>query len=101
MSHYNTLLVAAPHTLRWNLLVETLQIVMQGGAIAVLLLVFAAILRGELRTKYEIDSWKARAERAEALIDALQPALDRQTTSVETLVRAVEKLTDRIAAGRS
>lgn len=80
---------------------DAAQIVLQLGAVGVFLIVFAAVLRGDLRTRYEIESWKARAERAEALIDALQPALDRQTTSLETMARSVEKLTDRISAGRA
>lgn len=80
---------------------DAAQLIIQLGAVGVFLLVFAAILRGDLRTRPEVEAWKARTERAEALIDALQPALERQTVSLETMARSVEKMTDRIAAGRT
>ncbi len=80
---------------------DAAQIVISSGAVGVFLIVFAALLRGDLRTKQEVASWQARAERAETLVDDLRPALDRQTISLETMARSVEKLADRIATGRS
>lgn len=35
---------------------ETMSIVLQGGAVAVLLLGFAALLRGDIRTRQEVES---------------------------------------------
>lgn len=35
---------------------ETLSLVLQGGAVAVLLLGFAALIRGDLRTRQEVES---------------------------------------------
>lgn len=68
------------------------QLVVQGGAIAVFLLVFGSLLRGWLRTKQEVDTWQARAMRAESQVDTLVPAITAQTTALNRVSDALDRL---------
>lgn len=69
---------------------ETLSLVLQGGAVAVLLLGFGALLRGDLRTKQEVEGQKLSCDNAQK---TLQAALDRANTQVDTLMPAMRELT--------
>jgi hypothetical protein len=62
--------------------------ILQGGAIAVFLLVFTAALAGQLRFKPGVDG------QVKALEDALRDARDQR----DRLVDAVEKLGDALEA---
>jgi hypothetical protein len=75
---------------------EQYQWVLQGGAIAVLLLGFGALMTGRLRTQQEVQAQERRAERAEELNDTLVPAVRSLTAAVEKHTSAVEQLMDMI-----
>lgn len=53
----------------------------------VLLVLFLVVKTGDLRTRFELESEKSRRERAEAMVDTLLPALDKLTDSIEALIR--------------
>lgn len=76
------------------------QLVVQGGAIAVFLLVFGALLKGWLRTKQEIDTLTARATRAEAQVDTLVPSITAQTAALNRVSDMLERLLDVKKAAR-
>lgn len=62
---------------------------LQLGVGGILLLVLALVVKtGDLRTKFELDSEKSRRERAEVMVDTLLPALERLTDSVEAALKS-------------
>lgn len=76
---------------------ETLNLLMQGGALAVFLLVFGAMMRGDLRTRYEVDAWKSRAETAETTIRDMAETGRETAKSLDRLTESVER---RLLGGR-
>lgn len=62
---------------------EATQWILQGGAAAVLLLVLAMLIKGHLRTAWEVEAWRERARRSEQQVDTILPALERLTAAIE------------------
>lgn len=71
------------------------QWVLQAGAVGVFLLVFGALIRGNLRTKQEVDTWRDRALRAEVLVDKMLPAVSDQTVALNRLTETVQRIFER------
>ena len=71
----------------------TFQWVIQAGAAGALLLFVVGFARGWWRTKWEVEAWKEMADQA---IAALKERVTRAETQVDTLLPAIDRLTDRI-----
>lgn len=56
--------------------------VLQAGAVGALLFLLAALRVGWLATRQEVDAWKSRAERAEKQTDTLLPAVEKLTDAI-------------------
>jgi hypothetical protein len=81
---------------------ETAQWIVQGGAIVVLLLGFGALMRGDLRTKQEVEGVQRSLERANTQVDKLLPSLQELTTVVNRQNDLIENLlADLSAADKS
>lgn len=70
---------------------DPVQVVLQLGAVGVFLLVFGAILRGDLRTKFEVESWRTRADTAEATIREMAVTNRETAKSLDRLTESVER----------
>jgi hypothetical protein len=81
---------------------ETAQWVIQGGAVAVFLLLFYALLHGDLRTKWELEGTtgvlKVSLDRANTQVDKLLPALQDLTRVVERQNDQIEDLLAELSA---
>ena len=69
------------------------QWVIQAGASGALLLFVLGFKLGWWRTKWEVEAWKELADQA---IEALKERVKRAETQVDTLLPALERLTDQI-----
>lgn len=75
---------------------ETSQLVLQGGAIVVLLLGFGALMRGDLRTKQEVETLRDQLSRVNGHMDTLLPAMQTLAQSVRELNAALDGLIEQL-----
>lgn len=69
---------------------------LQLGVSGVLALVlWLVIIKGDLRTRYEADAWKQRADRAEKQVDRLLPAMEAVTEQAKALTEQTRGLTEQ------
>lgn len=74
---------------------ETVALVLQGGAVTVFLLAFAMIIRGDLRTKQEVEFCSTALARAYAQNDALLAAQAKHLLAINealTMVAEIRKV---------
>lgn len=70
------------------------QWVIQAGATGALVLLLYALHQGWFRTSQEIDAWKGRSDRSETQVDTLLPAVEKLTDAIGAILPAIERLTD-------
>lgn len=64
-----------------------------GGILLVVLVVFVGALKtGLLRTQFEVDAWRGRAERAEEQVDQVLKSLDQVMPTLDRQMDLIQRL---------